>query len=342
MTSRRLLVPCACLALLAAVAGVDAHSAEPIVTTLTIFAGTRQGLWRSQDWGATWQQHRQAPDAVVPDGPSEKRAVHCVLPMGPRVYAGTDAGLFVSEDFGVTWPLRLLEGTPILSVVASRYFDSEPVVIVGTPAGLLKSSDGGKTFRPTALAGTPVTRIAWPGPALVLATGSGVRVSPDGGESFIAPSAGLPAGEARAVVASSFFSQDPVAFAAVGSAGVFRTADGGGNWVSAGLAGRRVTDLYWLGPILFAASDGGLFRSTDLGREWLPSGEGLTATPLRLLFPLAPDSGAEVFAGSDKGVFRSGDGAERWQASGLEDQEVLVVATFPPMERPSSPQRRRR
>jgi hypothetical protein len=102
-----------------------------------------------------------------------------------------------------------------------------------------------------------------------------------------------------------------------------------------------VTDLYWLGPILYAASDAGLFRSIDLGRNWLPGGEGLSAPPLRLLFPLAPESGAFVFAATDKGVFRSGDGGQRWQASGLEDHEVIVVATFPPAEPPFSPQRRK-
>jgi hypothetical protein len=337
------LAACAGLALLVAplAPAQTAPTAEPVITALTIFAGTRQGLWRSKDWGATWQQHRQATGIAAPEGPREGRPVHCILPVGPRVYAGTEDGLFVSEDFGASWPQHLLAGTPVLSVITSRYFQAEPVVFVGTAEGLQKSSDGGKSFRPTDVVGTPVSRIAWPGPALVLATGKGVRVSHDGASSFAPSGSGLPDGEARALALSSFFSRDPVLFAAVGAAGVFRSADGGASWEAAGLEGRRVTDLYWLGPILYAASDAGLFRSIDLGRNWLPSGEGLSATPSRLLFPLAPDSGAFVFAASDKGVFRSGDGGQRWLASGLEGLEVLVVATFPPAERASSPQRRR-
>ena len=39
----------------------------------------------------------------------------------------------------------------------------------------------GRTFAPTLLRGTRVTRIEWPGPALIVATGHGVLVSPDGG-----------------------------------------------------------------------------------------------------------------------------------------------------------------
>jgi photosystem II stability/assembly factor-like uncharacterized protein len=246
----------------------------------------------------------------------------------------------VSEDFGLSWPQHLLAGTPVLSILTSRYFQAEPVVFVGTAEGLLKSSDGGKSFRPTGMTGSPVFRIEWPGPALVLATGRGVVVSQDGGGSFASSTSGVPVGEARALALSSFFSRDPVVFAAIGSAGVFRSPDGGATWVPAGLEGRSVSDLYWLGPILYAVSDQGLFRSTDLGREWLPSGEGLSATPRRLLFPLAPDSGALVLAATDKGVFRSGDGGQRWRASGLEGQDVLVVATFPPPEK-TYPQRRR-
>ena len=32
-----------------------AASAPPVVTTLTLFAGVAEGLWRSRDWGGTWE-----------------------------------------------------------------------------------------------------------------------------------------------------------------------------------------------------------------------------------------------------------------------------------------------
>ena len=51
--------------------------------------------------------------------------------------------------------------------------------------------------------------------------------------------------------------------------------------------------------------------------------------PVRLLFPLAPDSGAEAFVGTDHGVYRTADGGMRWASAGLKDETVLCVGTFP-------------
>jgi hypothetical protein len=90
-----------------------------------------------------------------------------------------------------------------------------------------------------------------------------------------------------------------------------------------------VVDLVWLGPFLYALTDGGLFRSQDAGGSWTAIGRGLVGTPQRILFALAPASGAEVFAATDRGIWRSGDGAESFlQLSSLEDT-VSVLATFP-------------
>ena len=33
-----------------------AQLSGPVVTTLTIFAGTESGLWRSTDWGYRWER----------------------------------------------------------------------------------------------------------------------------------------------------------------------------------------------------------------------------------------------------------------------------------------------
>ena len=131
----------------------------------------------------------------------------------------------------------------------------------------------------------------------------------------------------------SFFAAGPVLFAGVGHMGVFRSSDGGATWSLAGLAGQHVGDLVWLGPFLYAATDGGVQRSEDLGRTWLALGQGLEERAVRrLLFPLAPDSGAEVFAATDQGVWRSADGGQHWQRSGLANRQVLSLGTFPPPE----------
>src|SRR6185369_2209 len=192
--------------------------------------------------------------------------------------------------------------------------------------------DAGKTFAPTVLRGTPVTRIEWPGPALIVTTGSGVLVSEDGALSFRSGT-GLPEGTPHGLAVSGFFAKDPVLFTAVGSAGVFRSADGGQTWNPAGLEGRTVRDIVWLGPILFAAADEGLFRSDDAGQKWVLA-SGLAARPAsQILFPLAPDSGLEAFVATEDGIVHTADGGAHWKPAGAPEDRVLRLATFPPPDR---------
>jgi photosystem II stability/assembly factor-like uncharacterized protein len=295
-----------------------------VVTSLTLFAGNAAGLWRSRDWGGAWERV-QAPALA------ELGAAHVIRPVGPGVYLGGDGGLYVSDDFGETWTRRSeLKG--LRALAASRYPLADPTLFAGTTQGLFKSPDDGKTFEALALQGVAVTRLEWPGPALAVASEAGVRLSDDGGATWRAAPRGLPDGRVHSLALSSYFSVDPVMFAGVGRDGVQRSSDGGRTWSAAGLDGTRVNDLLWLGPILYAATDAGLFRSEEAGRAWTRIGEGLAdAAVTALLFPLAPDSGAEFFVGTSRGIFHTLDGGLRFEPTGFKD-EVAVLATFPPPE----------
>jgi photosystem II stability/assembly factor-like uncharacterized protein len=323
--TRRLLLAATLGSLLPA-AGTSAPDSNPIVTTLALFAGTSSGLRLSRDWGATWDPR----DPAVRDGLETAGAVRVIVPLGPTVYLGAEGGLFRSDDFGRTWERLGVLGS-VQCIVLSRYFDIEPTLFVGTREGLLKSEDGGQTFRPTGLRGIPVTRLDWPGPALAAATGRGVLVSTDSGATFGAPGEGLPEGEVRAMVLSSFYPIDPVLFAAVGSHGVFRSGDGARTFKEAGLADHAVTDLAWLGPFLYAVTDRGLYRTEDMGGLWTPLQEGLKGVvPARIFFPAGPESSADAFLATDRGIYRTADGGNHWLPTGFKDEAALSVSAFPP------------
>lgn len=308
--------------------GASSQDRGPVVTSLTLFAGTASGLWRSTNWGGKWERVVGRSTGVTLEGAG---AVHGVLPLGRNVYLATDAGLFLSDDFGETWKKLGLD-LPVRYVLPSRYPQADPTIFAGTADGLLKSTDAGKTFAPTVLRGTPVTRIEWPGPSLIVTTGHAVLVSDDGGSSFTSGT-GLPEGPPQALAVSSFFARDPVLFTSVGAAGVFRSGNGGRTWAPAGLEGRSVRDLVWLGPILYAATDQGLFRSEDAGQKWV-LGLGPAARPATcLIFPLAPDSGLEAFLATEDGIAHTADGGAHWKAAGAPDDHVLCLATFPPPDR---------
>jgi photosystem II stability/assembly factor-like uncharacterized protein len=308
---------------------------EPVVTTLTLFAGTAETLWRTKDWGSTWERVAGLGKAKL----QPLTDVRAIYPTGPRVYVGGRGGLAVSDDFGVTWT-RLFEAETVLCVLPSRYPQADPTVFLGTPRGLLKTVDG-VTLLPTAVEGVPIRRLEWPGPALIVASDRGVDVSSDAAKTVLPQGKGLPAGEPRALVVSTFYQVDPVMFVGL-QGGLYRSPDGGATWHFAGLAGREVNDLAWLGPILYAATDSGVMRSEDLGKTWTTLKEGISGRVNRLLFPLLPDSGAVVFAATDHGVFRSEDAGLNWRFSGMKGENVIAIATFPAQERANPPSRPRR
>lgn len=307
----------------ATLAAAQSRDRPVVVTTLTLFAGTDQGLYRSQNWGLDWEP-------VKHPGLAGLGAVHQVLPLGPRVYAAGDGGLFISDDHGDTWK-RAFGGTKVLSVLSSRYPTADPTIFAGTSEGLVRSPDAGASFRAAGQRGVAVHRLEWPGPALVLATSSGVVFSSDAGTTFQDPGKGLPPGDVLALALSSYFSIDPVLFASVEAKGVHRSADAGRTWLPAGLEGESVRDLVWLGPFLYAAGDQGVRRSEDLGRNWTPLGEGLKGLGGRqILFPLAPAAGSEAFLATQDGVFHTPDGGLHWNGPTLKGRRVLCLATFPP------------
>jgi len=295
-----------------------------VVTSLTLFAGTPEGLWRSTDWGGSWSRVVGEPSGVRVENIG---AVRAILPRGPEVYAAGDTGLFVSPDFGEEWqPVSLTAG--VRAILISRWPQSDPTMFVGTEQGLLRSRDAGKTFEPTAVGGT-IDRLEWPGGAVVSAGSAGLLVTRDEGQSVEPPGTGLPEGAVGAMVLSSYFAADPVIFAAPESGGVYRSGNAGRTWTLAGLVGQRVADLVWLGPFLYAAADGGFFRSEDAGAHWTRLSD-MPAAPRRLMFPLAPAAGLEAFLATASGILYTGDAGQHWRSAGLAGKDVLTVATFPP------------
>jgi photosystem II stability/assembly factor-like uncharacterized protein len=331
---RLLLATTGAVALLAVAPGSAQQGA--IVTSLTLFAGTAEGLWRSTDWAATWHRVEGRPSGVRLDGLGAARAI---VPIANQVWLGGDGGLYVSEDFGETWaPLSLTRG--IRRLLLSRWPLADPTVFVGTGDRLLRSRDGGRTFAATALSGAAVHRLEWPGPLLVVACDRGLLVTRDEGASIEGPGRGLPAGPVRAMALSSYFSVDPTLFAAPASGGVYRSSDGGATWTASGLSTQVVGDLVWLGPFLYAAGEEGFYRSHDAGANWTRLGAS-PGRPSRLMFPLAPDAGLEAFLATSRGLFRTIDAGEHWSPAGFAGQDVLTVATFPsPEPAPGKKQKR--
>ena len=82
------------LALLACGLARAGEQPGAVSTSLLLFAGNDRGLWRSSDWGASWE--------LLDRGPlSELGAARAIVPVGPRVWVGGAGGLFVSSQIAI-------------------------------------------------------------------------------------------------------------------------------------------------------------------------------------------------------------------------------------------------
>ena len=97
-------------------------------------------------------------------------------------------------------------------------------------------------------------------------------------------------------------------FAGTNGAGVFLSSDFGKNWSAenSGLAGAYIYCFAVNGDYVFAGTDQGIFRSTDGGRNWVPTNAEYSTVSLAV-------KGASLFAGfSNSGLSLSTDNGVSW------------------------------
>jgi len=113
-----------------------------------------------------------------------------------------------------------------------------------------------------------------------------------------------------------------------GTTGVFRSTNNGDNWAPSGLTNVGVGSLAINSSgHLFAGAFSGVFRSTNNGDTWTQANTGLTNVRVQAL---AISSSGNIFAGTfGGGVFRSTDNGDTWTAinNGLTDLTVRSVTT---------------
>ena len=307
-------------------------------TSLTLFAGTRSGLWRSTDWGTSWKKVTSPSSG---DKVEDVGAVHEVVTLAPHVFVGGENGIYYSRDFGTAWTRLKYEGA-VRCLMTTRWPNADPTLLVGAAGGLFVSPNGGYTFHPTPIS-MPVNRLHWPGPELVVATAGGVAISRDTATTLLPPGQGIPSDEILSIAVSTLYALDPTIFAGTASNGLWRSADGGRTWTVVPLAATTVRDVAWIGTQLFVATDAGVMLSEDQGGTWSKPATGLEGRiPDRFLFPHAPDSTVEAFVATDDGLFRTFDAGRTWKRSGLDGEKVLTVATFPPQTSPGDPRKKGR
>ena len=288
----------------------------------TLYAGTDGGVMKSTDRGASWQP-------IVNGLTSLSVFALAIDPAdSSTLYAGTfRGGAFRSTDSGANW-VEINNGLTSRSVFALAIDPTNPsIVYAGSGGGVFKSTDGGDTW--AAIHDGFTIQIGW---------------EP-------APPPQEPIYEIQYSRSLAINPTNPsTLYAGTVKGAVFRSTDGGANWVlikdgffgHPGLSDNFVETLS-IDPTdsstLYSGSTGGVFRSTDGGDNWTAINSGMTG---RLVHELVidPTDPSTLYAGTDwvnpgssvgDGVFKSTDGGDNWVAinTGLTNRRVHALAIDP-------------
>jgi photosystem II stability/assembly factor-like uncharacterized protein len=290
------------------------------------------GVYRSDDHGRTWKPTTLTLPivalAVRPDDPK-------------TVYASTGPGtVYISTDGGVVWTssLAVEYGVPALAIdpfhpdtvyAASEYFG----VYRRNPDGTWELRNHGRPGCTESVAVDPIS------PQVVYAACFGVTRSSDGASRWQSRSNGLEIAADVSSVTVDPQSPSRLFVTTYQPARVFASFDGGQAWRPRGhgLPESYETDY---GPVvpdpaspdtLYLSVDtagrcGCAYKSTDAGRHWRDSSQGLTSSGPIAIDPVTPST---LYMGTESGVYKTTDGASTWILSGLDGIEVHLLAAHP-------------
>jgi photosystem II stability/assembly factor-like uncharacterized protein len=269
------------------------------------------GVYASTNDAGTWQERfagiRADPWAVA------------VSSSNPRiVYAGSQNGVARSADGGLTWITRS-HGLDDRWVTSLAVDSSDPdTVFAGEEAGgVYKTTDGGRHWADT---GLPVSGSA-------------------GFPAMDPPAPGGVSGVMKGTGGADAIAIDPsethTVYVAVGSS-VVKSTDGGLRWedIGGGMlngASAVAIDPSDPGTVYVGTQypEQGVFKTTDGGRTWKPSG---MAGKGILSLAVDPIDSTTVWAGTGvggNGMYKSTDGGTTWRAAGLSGRFVYDVAADP-------------
>lgn len=320
--------------------------AEP--TTLYAAGGTFAAVFKSTDQGASWE-----PLALPVGGTSD--LYDLVLdPADSRVlWAATEDGLLKSTDGGASWR-RSDRGT-------GRYWVKTVAVdprggghlLAGAGGdGIFVSRDGGASWS-TSGAGLSAgwTEKLW-GDArsatlfAQMATGLFRR----DGAAWVEVTAPFSDGKKAEIDGFLFDASSPQTVYAFDTSTYWRSTDGGRQWQEAERKEPSMRDMMKGNlesaqfaslaqdrgnpKVLYAGSwsndgpNGAVYKTTDGGKKWTPSGSGLPSEKVELLRAGAPGT---VFAWVDGRLFRTTDGGGAWSpaGTGLPDARLRELAVNP-------------
>lgn len=226
------------------------------------------------------------------------------------------------------------------------------IIYVATDEAVYKTSDTGTTWTRFAgeLTRTRVISLAIDPKlsATVFAgtMGDGTYKSPDGGRTWHPFNAGIQKGTISAIVNQVVFNPRGTEMVYAGTTvGVFRSMDGGRNWVERMTGMTEVNFVVSLAidpqrpNVLYAGTTGGVYRTINGTESWEKKTHGMIAADAKMAsmalgvnaLAVDPTNSDVVYAGTTKGLYKSMDQGEHWvkiQGS-IQDSYVSAIQVDP-------------
>jgi len=264
-----------------------------------IYAGTRNGVYKSVDGGLTWESTALKNRSIY--------SIQIDLNNTRKIYAGSEDGIYVTVNYGEDWiAIGKSTGGGVKSVVLDPRNSTN--IYAGICGGIFVKKDSSNWVNISSnLSNVCIETIAInPTNSNIIFVGTGNTLNSDGYMTW---------------------------------GGIFMTEDGGTSWKQVGknLINFGVNSIAF-DPndpnIIYAGTEFGVFKSVDGGKSFLEKNDGLeVGTANNIVYSIAvdPKNSQIIYAGTEEGVFKSENGGTSWiqKSLGLSNTHINCIAINP-------------